>query len=482
MIKKTITKLVGLKKDQFDEFVKSGQIKLQPARLIPALKTGDEMALTSIFLSSLKLVKEYRDGFFKELGLARNGRVYYYTEASFPDLSKSRIDGLIIVVVKEKIADAAFLEMKSGKNNLELEQIERYIEISKKLKVDKLITISNEFVAEKSQSPLNIKVPKKINLLHFSWTYLLTKGQLLLFKNEQNIQDKDQVEIMKEVLHYFENPISGIRGFQQMKPGWNELSGNVHAHKPLKLTDSYIADAVLSWHEEEKDMSLLLSRKLGVLVEPISKSKNRLKDDIRSIVKENFIQGRISIKDAVSDIFIRADFERRVISMSIEIAPPLNRGNSSRVTWISKQLLNCSTKSEVLFNRHKNDLWLESNIKFANENIKIKVSDISNLPDLVKDKKDIQAFHLSINKSLGAKFAHPKKVIELMESLILEFHEGLVQHMLNWKKPAPKVVEIERQEWENPTPKIVIGNKEIEIKIIDEENIADIEDVSKKNE
>ena len=66
MIKKGFKKLVGLKKEEFDYFVGTKQIKVQPARLIPALKTGDEMALSSIFLSSVKLVKEYRDTIFKE--------------------------------------------------------------------------------------------------------------------------------------------------------------------------------------------------------------------------------------------------------------------------------------------------------------------------------------------------------------------------------------------------------------------------------
>ncbi len=54
--KKPISKLVGLKKEDFDQFVQSGQIQVQPARLIPTLKTGDEMALTTIFLSTVNLV------------------------------------------------------------------------------------------------------------------------------------------------------------------------------------------------------------------------------------------------------------------------------------------------------------------------------------------------------------------------------------------------------------------------------------------
>ena len=91
MIQKKLTRLVGLKKDDFDNFLSTGQIQVSPARLIPALKTGDEMALTSIFLSALKLVKEFRDLIFKDLKLSRGGKVYYYTEACFKDISDSRI-------------------------------------------------------------------------------------------------------------------------------------------------------------------------------------------------------------------------------------------------------------------------------------------------------------------------------------------------------------------------------------------------------
>ena len=458
MIKKKFTKLVGLKKEEFDQFVLSGQIQLQPSRLIPVLKTGDEMALTSIFLSSLRMIKEYRDGFFKEISLSRNGRIYYYTEAHFKDISTVRLDGLIIVVVKGKIVDAAFLEMKSGKNNLDKEQIEKYIEISKKLKVDKLVTVSNEFVANSSLSPVKVKVPKSVVLSHFSWTYLITKGQLLLFKNETNIEDQDQVEIMREVLYYFENPLSGIKGYSQMKPGWKELAENVHAQKPLRVSDNYIEDAVLSWQEEEKSMCLLLSRKLGVFVKPNSNSNDRIKNDIRKIVKENFIVGGISVKGAVSDIKIKADFERRVVSMSIKVIPPLTKSNSARMTWITNQFKNCYKKSEPLFQKHKDDIWLESNIKFKQENLKVRFRELTSFSESAKTINDIQAFHVTLVKTFGSKFASQKKIIELMEEMLLEYYECIVQHMTSWKKPAPKIVKVESEIWEKQTPKIQANN------------------------
>ena len=102
MIKKKLTKLVGIKKEDFDSYVENKQIQVQEARLIPLLKTGDEMALTSIFLSTIKLVKEFRDILFRELKLSRNGKVYYYTEVCFPKIDNCRIDGLILIIKKKK--------------------------------------------------------------------------------------------------------------------------------------------------------------------------------------------------------------------------------------------------------------------------------------------------------------------------------------------------------------------------------------------
>ncbi|WP_296314879.1 hypothetical protein [Winogradskyella sp. UBA3174] len=97
--------------------------------------------------------------------------------------------------------------MKNKNNGIDKVQIESYLSISKSLKINKLVTISNEFVADSSHSAINVKVPRNIFSYHFSWTYLITKGRLLLFKNDLQIQDNDQVEIMSEALSYFESSI-----------------------------------------------------------------------------------------------------------------------------------------------------------------------------------------------------------------------------------------------------------------------------------
>jgi len=79
----------------------------------------------------------------------------------------------------------------------------------------------------------------------------------------------------------------------------------------------------------------------------------------------------------------------------------------------------------------------------------IKLSELSKLTELIKAKKEIQAFHICYHKSFGAKFASQKKIIEILEQMILDFYIGLVQHMSNWKRPAPKVAEVKtiKAEW-----------------------------------
>lgn len=438
MISKKFKKLIGLKFEDFNQFVKSGQIKLQEVRLIPTHKTGDEMALTSIFLSSIKLIKEFRDSVFKEVKLPRTGKPYYFSEIYFPELDNSRFDGLIIIVSKGKIIDAIIFEMKNKNNGIDGSQVQKYIELAKQIGVQKMVTISNEFVANSNLSPVKVKTPRNFSLLHFSWTYILTLGQLLLFKNSDNIKDEDQIEIMKEVLHYMENPVSGVSGYSQMKSGWKITTENIKASKPQKLSDPNLEEAVLSWYEEEKDLALLMSRKLGVLVKPSSKDEKSLKKDISTLCKTNSIKGSLSVKNSVSDIKINSDFKSRSVTVSVKVIPPQDAGTVARVSWINRQLQNCKKKSSHAFEMIENDIWIEANIKYAKSNIKVKLDHLEELKGIDRSK-EIQAINVIVVRDFGASFGSSKKFIEKIEELILSYYGGIVQHMTNWNRPAPKI-------------------------------------------
>ena len=235
---KKLSSLRGMHIDQFMEIIKDKQqLSVRSARLIPLIKPGDEMALTSIFLSAVKLVKEFRDEIFTEVGLSRAGKVYVFTEVSFKELNNEQPDGLIIVVGGGKIKDAALLEMKNKNSVLKEDQVQSYLAVAKKYDIKKFITVSNQFVSSPTQSPLNVKVPKGVDLYHLSWSYILTKAHILLFKDRPNIEDEDQVEIMREVVKYFDHEKSGVNGFTVMKKGWKTVTEKIRTGSAIKKGD-----------------------------------------------------------------------------------------------------------------------------------------------------------------------------------------------------------------------------------------------------
>jgi hypothetical protein len=434
MIKK-INKLIGLKKIDFDEYVSNGKISLSEARLIPILKPGDEMALTSVLMSSIRLIKEFRYQIFKEIKLKRSGKAYYYTEVCFKDIDKdSRLDGLILIVVSGVIQDAVFIEVKSGKNVIKNEQIMKYYKLARDLNnVPKILTVSNEFVADSSQSPVSISnQSKKISLFHFSWTYLKTLAQLLLFDNEDNIDDEDQIEIMKEVMHYLNDDRSGVSGFHKMSPGWKEVAEKVKSQQSLS-DDKVLVDAITSWYQEEQDMTLMLSRKLGVLVRSdIENPKNKLKKDIKKLKNDHYLSTKLRVRGAVSDIKVSVDFERRTISMLVNIKPPLNKGVVARVTWMKNQLEKIDNQS---FLEH---LYIDADIKYTSNSIKYKYANINKFYEHEDIKnKDIIGFNLDVIKS--AKFTSVSNFVKEIESMLLDYYEIIVQDLKTWEKPAPKL-------------------------------------------
>ena len=82
---KKLTKLIGLKKSEFDNFVAEGALTLRKAHLIPTLKVGDEMALTSILLSAVRLIKEFRYHLLNDLKMIKGGKIFTYTEVEFSE-------------------------------------------------------------------------------------------------------------------------------------------------------------------------------------------------------------------------------------------------------------------------------------------------------------------------------------------------------------------------------------------------------------
>jgi hypothetical protein len=342
---------------------------------------------------------------------------------------KSRLDGVILIVVSGVIQDAVFIEVKNDTDIIEEEQIIKYYKLAQDLSnVPKILTISNEFVADSSHSPVTISnQSKKISLYHFSWTYLKTLAQLLLFNNDNNIEDDDQVEIMKEVIHYLNDTRSGVSSFSKMSGEWFVVAENIKYQKDI--TEKELIKAITSWYQEESNMTLMLSRELGVLVKlDVENPKTKLIKDIKKLKTEYYLSTKLKVKGAASEIRVTADFQRRTISMSVNITPPLDGGVTSRITWLKKQLEKMKDQS---FLEH---LYIEADIKFTKQSIKLKYSDIDKFYE--HKNKDIIGFNLDVIKS--SDFRVTKFVTEI-EGMLKTYYQVIVQDLKTWEKPAPKL-------------------------------------------
>jgi len=439
------TKLIGLSVTAFESLLNlKKELNLQPARLISFYKPGDEMALASIFLSALRLVKEFRNQIFKTIGLSRSNQILIYTEAEFMLFDKKRIDGLILIIRSNTIIDAVLIEVKNKNVDLNKEQIQTYVNIAKAYGIPKLLTISNQFVSFPTQSPIRIKTPKHVSAYHLSWSYLLTIAHVLLSDNETNIADADQIEIMREVVEYFESGNSGILGFTQMKPGWVELTQKANAGTPLKLSDTFVEETVSSWLQEERDMALILSRKLGLLVRSgQQKFKNNLSARIdyekKELVSNRFLVSSLHIEGASSLLGIRAHFARKNIEMFANLTSLPDKQTRGKLTWIRKQLLRAKKKNPEIFANLAPNLFVEIYLKFAKDPLRLR---FDNLDAAVDDigSREIKSFSILYHKYLGQKFDSRKGIVTIIEKMLIQYYQGILQHLKRWEKPAPQIV------------------------------------------
>lgn len=457
-----ISRLQGLTLEEFNQHIQEGNIQVRPARLIPFDRAGDEMALTSVFLSALRLVREFRKAIFSELNLSQSGDIHYYTELSFKDRPDSRIDGVIIIFKSGKIQDVAVFEMKNGNNELDPVQLEKYTELCRNLKIEKLVTISNQFTSDINSCPVGIKNLKSFTRYHLSWTYVLTLAHILLFTNDIAIEDQDQVEIMREVLEYLENKKSGVVGFNYMKKGWAELVEQIVAGTTLRLNSPEVEDTVQSWIQEEQDLALFLSRSLGIMVDTRNKKgqgKQKLEEFKRDLIRDHQLEFNFRIKNVVSEIKTTAYFNKRAVELQVSL-PVGSGGSRLKLSWLKKQLDYCQKKAPEALDLLKPTICIDVLFKNSGKAERLNFNSFYLLKNEYNDR-DIREFKVSLTKDYGRVFAAPGKFIEALESDSLDFYRLLVQHLEKWQEKAPEAKE-----------------KPVGYKQVEEENSLEIKDES----
>ena len=293
------------------------------SRLFPNGNNDNEVATTSIFLSSLCAVKEYREELLSNIGVKKinNKNVCLHAYTELENISKEdRPDGLLVVTSgkgKPIIEWACFVEVKIGTNPLDASQVDRYSDFARSIGINSIITISNDLVTSPENSPIKLK-KRSFELFHWSWAYLKVSALRLIRSN--TIENEEHVFILEELRKYIDGHKS-LNNFINMGKDWKDAVTRIHSLDiKQKIDAATLTSVVDSYIQEEKDVSLQLTARSGLHVELIFKGDR--KDEVAKMLQANkTITSEFMIdKDKNNSFFICTDFIRQEVKCFTNIS------------------------------------------------------------------------------------------------------------------------------------------------------------------
>lgn len=428
-------------KQKLPEFLASGE----KARLIPIGSEGSkEGRATSILLSTLSAVDEFAHNMLGTVGVRVGSRtnIEVYREVVFADRegkSKLRPDGLIIINTG-KGQWTALVEAKIGNSELSSDQIRDYLALAKKYEIDALITISNQYAAIPTHHPVPLKKYdlKGVKIYHWSWMFALTEAILLL--KSMSVEDEDQRFLLSEMVRYYDHPSVGVSGFGTMNAEWKDVVLKVKSGSRLTKTLDEVVNTVGSWHQEARDLCLILSRDLAVPVSLRLSRKhkndplNRLKDDCEQLVSKQTLKCELDIPYAASPLLVIADLTRRTVACRMRVQAPKDKKRSTaRLNWLLRQLKDTDPE----------DVYIRAVTHGRSVNVQASLHAIRENPRavLLSGGVGIQpvAFDVLMVRDLVGKFSGRSTFIKAVEDVVSRFYEVAGQNLQSWTPKAPKV-------------------------------------------
>ena len=301
---------------QVFKYTTQEEFETRRSRLFPNGNTDNEIATTSIFLSSLSAVKEYREELLSEIGVKKikNQNVCLHTFTELENVTKeNRPDGLIVVTsgkLNPIIEWACFVEAKVGSNPIDEEQVDRYATFAREIGINNIITISNELVTNPTQSPIKLK-KRSFNLYHWSWAFLKVTA-LRLIKTD-SVSEEDHIFILQELRRYIDGH-KKLSNYVNMGKEWKDAVTKIHSHTPEQKIDlTTVANVVDSYVQEEKDVSLQLTDKSDFHIELIAK-EDRKETVAKMLQSKKVITSEFMLdKDKNNTFSVEVDFIRQEV-------------------------------------------------------------------------------------------------------------------------------------------------------------------------
>ncbi|WP_321447654.1 hypothetical protein [uncultured Cohaesibacter sp.] len=426
--------------DQLPEYLKQGEA----ARLFPVLSTtSKEGRTTSIVLACLCKIDEFGALLLSSIGprIGVRATIEAFTEVVFRNQNtaiKDRPDGLIVVRVGKR-QWRALVEAKVGNNDLEADQIERYRSLAKENDIDCVITISNQFATSPDSHPIEQvrKSRSRIPVFHWSWMHILTTADLLI--SGEQVSDVDQLILLNELRRFLTHESAGVKGFDRMPKEWSELNKLVSSGGSIGSKSQAAGIVLEAWHQETRDLSMILSRMTGNLVteslprKHVGDPTQRQKDDLAHLRESLCLCCKLVVPDAAAPIEIRADIARRTLDIGMTLkAPDEKKSIKARLSWLLRQLK--PDNDDGLFIRL---LW-----PGTSEPTQHPVSELRKDPNLAAEGKEHlrpHSFHIFLSERLGAKFTQQTNFVSELERLVPKFYGETGAHLSVWVKRAPQI-------------------------------------------
>lgn len=294
----------------------------EAARLFPVLATtSKEGRTTSIVLACISRIDEFGSELLNALGkrVGKRAKIETYTEIVFKNEKvqvKDRPDGLI-VLRNGSNEWRALVEAKVGAAEVGADQVEKYREIAKEQGIDCVITISNQFATQPQHHPVeNVRKSRsKVPVYHWSWMSILTIADILL--KQEGVADEDQKLLLNELRRFLTHESAGVKGFDRMPPEWAEINRLVSAGGKIPARSPDASVVLDAWHQETRDLSLILSRQTETVVQERLQRKHqtdpaqRRQDELQDLREDGQLKSVLDVPDAAAPIEVVADIARR---------------------------------------------------------------------------------------------------------------------------------------------------------------------------
>lgn len=416
----------------------------EAARLFPVLATtSKEGRTTSIVLACISRIDEFGSELLNALGkrVGKRAKIETYTEIVFKNEKvqvKDRPDGLI-VLRNGSNEWRALVEAKVGTAEIGADQVEKYREIAKEQGIDCVITISNQFATQPQHHPVeNVRKSRsKVPVYHWSWMSILTIADILL--KQEGVADEDQKLLLNELRRFLTHESAGVKGFDRMPPEWAEINRLVSAGGKIPARSPDASVVLDAWHQETRDLSLILSRQTETVVHERLQRKHqtdpaqRRQDELQNLREDGQLKSVLDVPDAAAPIEVVADIARRSINVGMSLRAPEDKVSSkARVNWLLRQVRTEKT----------DEIYVRMNWPGRSESTQFQLSELLKDPAICEQGKNglqVTSFHIFIARRLGAKFTQQVNFIKEVEDVVPFFYREVGQNLQEWRKPAPKI-------------------------------------------